>query len=40
MKVENGAETVNDLLNTYANVVIVPEGPYVVGNGKIRKGNA
>jgi hypothetical protein len=39
-KVENGAETINDLSNAYANVVIAPEGPYVFRNSKIRKRNA
>lgn len=31
VKIENVQETVDNLLETHANVVVVPEGPYVVG---------
>ena len=31
IKIDNVQETVNDLINTYPNTIVVPEGPYVVG---------
>jgi ribosomal protein L30/L7E len=30
-KIENVQETVNGLLSSHENVVVVPDGPYVVG---------
>jgi hypothetical protein len=31
IKIENIQETVNELLSDHKNVVVVPDGPYVVG---------
>lgn len=31
IKIEDVQETVNDLIKTYPNTIVVPEGPYVVG---------
>ena len=31
IKIDDVQETVNDLIKTYPNTIVVPEGPYVVG---------